>query len=43
MMEDGPGRGEKPGTLLANLDVSIAALTPVAAGDEDINQILQAK
>ena len=30
-------------TLLANLDASIAALTPVAAGDEDVCQILQAK
>ena len=34
---------EKLRNLLANLDVSIAALTPVAAGDEDINQILRAK
>ena len=30
-------------TLLANLDASIAALTLVAAGDEDVCQILQAK
>ena len=30
-------------TLLANLDASIAALTPVVAGDEDVCQILQAK
>ena len=30
-------------TLLANLDASIAALAPVAAGDEDVCQILQAK
>ena len=30
-------------TLLTNLDASIGALTPVAAGDEDVCQILQAK
>ena len=30
-------------TLLANVGASIAALTPVAAGEEDLCQILQAK
>ena len=50
MMETGPDEApsqeaerEQLRTLLANLDASIAALTPVAAGDEDVCQILQAE
>ena len=50
MMETGPdvapsedAEREQLRTLLVNLDASIAALTPVAAGDEDGYQILQAK
>ena len=50
MIEDGPDEApseeaerEKLRTLLANLNASVAALTPVAAGDEDVYQILQAK
>ena len=50
MMENGPdevppeeAEREQLRTLLANLDASIAAPTPVAAGDEDVYEILQAK
>ena len=50
MMEDGPDEApweeaerEQLRTLLANLDASIAALTPVAAGDADVSQIVQAQ
>ena len=50
MMETGPDEApseeaerEQLRTQLANLDASIAALTPVAAGDEDVCQILQAE
>ena len=49
MMETGPdvapseeAEREQLYTLLANLGASIAALTPVAAGDEDVCLILQA-
>ena len=49
MVEDGPddapseAEREKLRTLLANFDASIAALTTVARGDEDVHQILKAK